>query len=122
VSVMAGRSVRGFSLQVPSFQLDEGVEYATRVVAHYKTESDQTFRVTFSEEAEVPITWPSPISGEEGVLLTAAGRRVPRVAVVTKHERTHMDMVRERRTEAELEDILEWRLGMLRAKRGGGPR
>ncbi len=119
---MAGRAIRGFSLQVPSFQPEEGVEFAKRVVVLYKTSSDQTFRVTFSEEAEVPTTWPSPISGEEGILLTAAGRRVPHAALDTKHERTHMDMVRERRTEAELEDILQWRLGMLRAKRGADSR
>lgn len=115
---MAGRAIRGFSLQGPSFQLEEGVEFAKRVVAYYTTSSDQTFRVTFAEEAEVPTTWLSPVTGEEGVLLTAAGRRIALTAVETKHERTHLDMVRERRTEAELEVILQWRLGMLRAKRG----
>lgn len=117
---MVGRSIRGSGMQVPSFQSEEGVDYAKRVVARYKTSNDQTFRVTFAHEAEVPTTWPYPITGEEGVLLTAAGRRVPQATVEVKHERTHMDMVRERRTDAELEDILQWRLGMLRAKRGTG--
>lgn len=117
---MASRSIRGSGLQVQSFQSEEGVEHAHRVVAHYKTSSDATFRVTFAAEAELPLTWLSPVSGEEGVLLTKSGRRVARPHSVAPTTRTHMDMVRERRTEAELEEILAWRLGLLRQARGAG--
>ena len=117
---MASRSIRGSGLQVQSFQSEEGVEHAHRVVAHYKTSSDATFRVTFAADAELPLTWLSPVSGEEGVLLTKSGRRVSRPASAVTHARTHMDMVRERRTEAELEEILAWRLGLLRQARGAG--
>jgi hypothetical protein len=115
---MASRSIRGSGLQVQSFQSEEGVDYAHRVVAHYKTSGDDTFRVTFAADAELPLTWHSPVSGEEGVLLTKAGRRVARPPSVVHTARTHMDMVRERRTDAELEEILAWRLGLLRKARG----
>lgn len=116
---MASRSIRGSGLQVQSFQSEEGVEYANRVVAHYKTPRDQTFTITFAEDAEIPLTWLSPVSGEEGVLLTKLGRRVARPPSAVKTVRTHMDMVRERRTDAELEELLAWRLGLLRHARGG---
>lgn len=122
MSIVVSRSIRGSGMQVHSFQSEEGVEYAKRVVAHYETQSSETFRITFAAEAEIPPAWPSPVTGEEGLLLTPAGHRVPQPVVDAKHERTHLDMVRERRTEAELENILQWRLGMLRDKRGTGSR
>jgi len=115
---MLNRSIRGSGLHRQSYQSEEGVDYAQRVVAHYKTGRDAIFRVTFAEEAEIPRTWPSPTSGEEGVLLTPSGRRVPIQPMEAIHTRTHMDMVRERRTDAELEELLSWRLELLRAKRG----
>ena len=115
---MLNRSIRGSGLQAQSYQSEDGVDYAQRVVAHYKTAHDVIFRVTFSQEADIPRTWPSPKSGEEGVLLSASGRRMPRHVAEAPHIRTHMDMVRERRTDEELEELLMWRLQLLRAKRG----
>jgi hypothetical protein len=115
---MAYRAIRGTGLQVSNFQSEIDVEYAPRVVRLYKTLAGVEFRVTFAEDAEIPETWSAPTSGEEGVLLTPSGRRISRNPPQAPQGRTHMDMVRERRTEAELEELLSWRLERLRAARG----
>jgi hypothetical protein len=115
---MAYRSIRGTGMQVSNFQSEVDVEYAPRVVRRYATSTGVEFRVTFAEDADIPHTWSSPTSGEEGVLLTEGGRRVRRTLEEPAHVRTHMDMVRERRSDEELEALLSWRLKLLRQARG----
>jgi hypothetical protein len=116
--MVAYRTIRGTGLHVNNFQSEIDVDYAPRVVRLYKTVAGAEFRVTFAEDAEIPETWVSPTSGEEGVLLTLSGRRIRRDIPDAPQQRTHMDMVRERRTDAELEELLSWRLERLRSSRG----
>jgi hypothetical protein len=74
--------------------------------------------VVFAADAEIPETWESPKAGVEGVLLDADGKPVVRDAAEGKAPRTHWDMLLERRTRAELEELLEERLEFLRARKG----
>jgi predicted metal-dependent hydrolase len=99
-------------------QSEEGVEFSPRKKAVYRSEDGTTFEVIFSAEAEVPETWESPRSGLEGRLVGDDGNLVESEAVETKAARTHWDMLLERRTRAELEEILQERLEFLRARRG----
>jgi RNA polymerase-binding protein len=115
---MADRSLRGMRLGSQSLQSEEGVVFATRTIAHYRSEDGTEFEVTFSEEAEIPETWTSPKSGKSGVLLESDGTPVQSTQAETKAPRTHWDMLLERRTRAELEELLEERLQYLRARRG----
>jgi hypothetical protein len=101
-----------------SLQSEEGVVFSPRSIATYRSEDGSTFEVTFAEEAEVPEKWMSPKSGKEGVLLESDGTPVEQAHVETKAPRTHWDMLLERRTRAELEELLEERLQYLRARRG----
>jgi hypothetical protein len=90
---MADRSLRGMRLGSTSLQSEEGVSFSPRQRKTYRTSDGTTFEVVFSADAEVPEVWESPKSGLEGRLL-------------------------ERRTRAELEELLEERLATLRARRG----
>jgi hypothetical protein len=115
---MADRSLRGMRLGSQSLQSEEGVVFSGRTLARYQADDGTVFEVPFADDAEVPETWTSPKSGKEGVLLEADGTRVVQEQVETKAPRTHWDMLLERRTRAELEELLEERLQYLRARRG----
>lgn len=119
---MADRTLRGMRLGSQSMQSEEGVEFASRQRAQYRTTDGELFEVVFSSDAELPDTWESPKSGREGVLLAPDGTPIDIVQADVKAARTHWDMLLERRSIAELEELLEERLALLRAKRGEKPR
>jgi hypothetical protein len=115
---MADRSLRGMRLGSQSMQSEEGVEFSPRKKSTYRTEDGSTFEVVFAADAEVPDTWESPRSGQEGRLVDDAGELVESEPIELKPTRTHWDMLLERRTRAELEELLQERLEYLRARRG----
>jgi thioesterase domain-containing protein len=115
---MADRSLRGMRLGTQSLQSEEGVEFSPRKRSVYRTASGTTFDVVFAADAEIPSTWESPKNGDEGVLLDDAGEPVEQELVEAKVARSHWDMLLERRTRAELEELLQERLDFLRARRG----
>lgn len=115
---MADRSLRGSRLGSQSFQSEDGVDFAGRITARYRAEDGSVFEVVFAEDAEVPPFWDSARTGLSGVLLDDAGVPVETEPSEERAARTHWDMLLERRTIAELEEILEERLQILRAQRG----
>jgi len=108
---MSDRALRGSRMGTQSFEDERGVEMAPRQQVSYVTDSGHEFRLTMSAEAEVPFEWESPQTGEVGRLV---GGSEPE-AKKEKPVRTHWDMLRERRSLPELEDILTERLELLRA-------
>ncbi|MDM4764009.1 RNA polymerase-binding protein RbpA [Galbitalea sp. SE-J8] len=115
---MADRSLRGMRLGTTSMQSEEGVEYSPRRRSTYRTSDGEEFEVVFAAEAEVPAEWESPKSGRIGVLLDEGGAPVEQEPGTEKAARTHWDMLLERRTEEELEELLQERLTYLRQRRG----
>lgn len=115
---MADRSLRGMRLGAQSLQSEEGVEFSPRKRVQYRVEDGSTFEVIFAAEAEVPEVWENPKTGVEGRLIGEDGELVQSEEVETKAPRTHWDMLLERRTREELEELLEERLEQLRARRG----
>ncbi|HEV7741373.1 MAG TPA: RNA polymerase-binding protein RbpA [Pseudolysinimonas sp.] len=115
---MADRSLRGMRLGSQSLQSEEGVEFAARRKSVYQTVDGTTFDVVFSSDAEIPEVWSSPKTGQEGRLIGDDGTMVQPEEVETKAPRTHWDMLLERRSRAELEELLQERLTILRARRG----
>jgi thioesterase domain-containing protein len=105
-------------LGAQSLQSEEGVEFASRRKVTYRTEDGTTFEVVFAADAEIPEVWESPRTGQEGRLVGEDGELVQAEVQETKAPRTHWDMLLERRTRAELEELLEERLAILRARRG----
>ena len=109
---MAERSLRGSGLGSSSLESETGVAAAPRQVAEYVCPTGHVTTLPFSVEADVPALWECRCGLE--ALLRDADR--PEVGPV-KPVRTHWDMLMERRTEAELEELLAERLALLRSGR-----
>ena len=110
---MSDRSLRGMRLGAQSMETEQGVEPAPRQDVEYVCEDGEKIVVTFSADAEIPPTWTSP-TGKEGVLVDGSKPD----ETPDKPVRTHWDMLLERRSEEELEQILRDRLKILRERRG----
>jgi hypothetical protein len=110
---MSDRSLRGMRLGAQSMETESGVEPAPRQRVEYRCEDGEQVFVTFSSEAEIPPVWVSK-TGKEALLVD--GERP--VNSNEKAVRTHWDMLLERRSLPELEQILEDRLTILRERRG----
>lgn len=115
---MGTGAVRGTRLGTTSYESDAGVDFATRLMTTYDCRAGHVTTVPFAEEAEVPFDWECATCGLPAVLRN--GVEPERKA--EKPVRTHWDMLLERRTVAELEEVLEERLDVLREMRGEGIR
>ncbi|BFM23615.1 MULTISPECIES: RNA polymerase-binding protein RbpA [Microbacterium] len=117
---MADRSLRGIRLGAQSLQSEDGVVFHDRAQHTYvcSTCGRETV-LTFAADAEVPDAWECRTCGAEALL-----RVGDNIATVDhsgdKAARTHWDMLLERRTLPELEELLEERLAFVRARRGAG--
>ena len=117
---MADRSLRGIRLGAQSLQSEEGVVFMERRETTYTCDTcghDTT--LMFAADAEPPQTWECRTCGAEA-RLTVDGEAVTLEVTDEKAARTHWDMLMERRTRAELEELLEERLAYIRARRGAG--
>ncbi|MBL5973485.1 MAG: RNA polymerase-binding protein RbpA [Candidatus Leucobacter sulfamidivorax] len=118
---MAERTLRGARIGSSSLQGDEGIEFSPRRRVTYMTEKGTSFSVMFDADAEPPAEWFDPRSGEAGFLDDEAGRAArAEFEERESQQRTHWDMLLERRTREELEELLQERLELLRARRASG--
>lgn len=113
---MAERSLRGSRLGALSMETDENVVPSERQITTYLCPNGHVIELPFSVEAEIPPTWECRC-GEEALLLD--GKMPDRKPA--KPARTHWDMLLERRSIPELEELLKERLEFLRASRGEKP-
>ncbi|KGN38658.1 RNA polymerase-binding protein RbpA [Knoellia subterranea] len=114
---MAERSLRGSRLGALSMETDENVVPSERQITTYLCPQGHKIELPFSIEAEIPPVWECRC-GEEAKLVGDGPE--PEVKAV-KPARTHWDMLLERRSIPELEELLEERLTLLRASRGEKP-
>ncbi|MGC5584786.1 RNA polymerase-binding protein RbpA [Ornithinimicrobium sp. W1679] len=114
---MAERSLRGTNLSWLSFESDEGVTFSERQITRYVCPDGHISELPFSVEAEIPSLWECRC-GLDAKLVDGPEPE----AKTTKHQRTHWDMLLERRSIPELEELLEERLDLLRTQRGEKPR
>ena len=110
---MSDRSLRGMRLGSQSMETEAGVEPAPRQHIEYRTEDGESIFVTFSTEADVPSVWTTK-TGKEAIIVNGEKPDTSN----DKPQRTHWDMLLERRSIEELEVILEDRLTALRERRG----
>ena len=108
---MAERTLRGARLGGQSFEDERGIEFAARQQVGYRCPQGHEFEITMSVEADVPAIWECPRCGAEAL---EHGRHRAARQKAEKPARTHWDMLLERRSEKELEDILKERLELLR--------
>lgn len=110
---MSDRSLRGMRLGAQSMETEAGVEPAARQQIEYRSEDGEPVVVTFAAEADVPNTWTTK-SGKEAFRVDGNAPEAEDV----KPQRTHWDMLLERRSIEELDETLETQLKKLRARRG----
>ncbi|BDH57556.1 RNA polymerase-binding protein RbpA [Tsukamurella sp. PLM1] len=110
---MADRVLRGSRLGAVSYETDRDHDLAPRRIARYRTDNGEEFDVPFADDAEIPGTWLCK-NGLEGTLIDGVVAEEKKV----KPPRTHWDMLLERRSEGELEELLKERLDLLKARRG----
>src|SRR3954463_8775929 len=113
---MAERSLRGTNLSALSMETDANVVLSERQLVRYVCPEQHIIELPFSVEADVPPVWECRC-GLEAKLLDAPGVEQKPVKAV----RTHWDMLLERRSIPELEELLEERLTLLRESRGEKP-
>jgi hypothetical protein len=107
---MADRALRGMKIGANSLESDAGVELAPRAQARYDCPNGHTIVLPFAVEADVPPVWECRCGAE--ALLKDATRPEPKPG---RKQRTHWDMLLERRTIPELEELLAERLDLLRS-------
>lgn len=110
---MAERALRGMRIGAHSMETEANVEFAPRMNARYICPDGHEFEMVFSEDAEVPAVWTCKCSTE--ALLQDA--EWPEPVKPARKQRTHWDMLLERREIKDLEVLLEERLELLRAGR-----
>jgi len=110
---MAERALRGTRLGTTSYENDRNTDLAPRQEVAYDCPKGHHFAVPFSAEADVPHTWECRACGAVAIRIDGEEPQGKK----SKPPRTHWDMLLERRSIDDLEDVLAERLGVLRAQR-----
>lgn len=109
---MADRVLRGSRMGAVSYETDRDHDLAPRQMVKYQTEGGEIYEVPFADDAEIPNEWLCK-NGQVGYLMEGDGQEAKPV----KPPRTHWDMLCERRSLEELDELLEERLELLRKRR-----
>lgn len=108
---MTEGSLRGTRLGATSYENDGHVVPAERIVVAFDCPRGHTTSVPFSTEAEdIPVLWQCRCGAEA---LQRSAERPD--AAPGRPARTHWDMLLERRTIRDLEELLDERLALLHA-------
>lgn len=113
---MAENTYRGMRLGSQSLESTEGVKFEPRNRFTYKCASGHLTELAFSVEAEVPGTWECKVCSKDALLMQS-GETVEPQDLGDKTPRSHWQMLLERRSLAELEEILQERLVAIRERR-----
>jgi hypothetical protein len=111
---MAERALRGSNLGSTSYENEKGVEFAPRLLINYDCPKGHVTTVPFATEADIPATWECRSCGATALLRDGEEPE----ARATRPQRTHWDMLLERRSVDDLEEVLAERLASLREQGG----
>jgi len=112
---MADRHMRGSRLGAVSYETDRNNNLAPRQIAQYRTENGEEFDIPFADDAAIPDTWECR-NGMKGTLIQGGELAEPKKVKVP---RTPWDMLRERRSIEQLEELLKERLEIINSHRRG---
>ncbi|HEY2766156.1 MAG TPA: RNA polymerase-binding protein RbpA [Pseudonocardiaceae bacterium] len=110
---MADRVLRGSRLGTVSYETDRDHDLAPRRSVLYACPKGHDFEVPFADDAEPPMNWECRLHGNESKLIDGVEPEPKKI----KPPRTHWDMLLERRSIPELEQLLDERLSELRGRR-----
>lgn len=112
-------SMRGMRLGSQSMESDRNVDYSPRQSVEFRCSAGHEFSLTFSDGAELPFTWECKRCSKIAARLEN-GVFVEDPKELPDGPRTHYDMLLERRSREELEELLQEVLGDMRARRKAG--
>ncbi|MDO4792252.1 MAG: RNA polymerase-binding protein RbpA [Buchananella hordeovulneris] len=107
---MAERALRGMKIGAHSLESEEGVAFAPRVRVEYICINGHSTNIPFADDAEIPAAWECKC----GAKALRVGEADQEEEKPVKPQRTHWDMLLERRSIEELDELLEERLNLLR--------
>lgn len=111
-----GSAVRGSRVGAgPQGEMERGVAAPRRQVAFFCSNQHESL-LTFAEQAEVPPIWDCPKCG----LPANQDSENPPAAPTHEPFKTHLAYVKERRSDAEAEAILDEAIKVLRSRRRSG--
>jgi rubredoxin len=110
---MAERALRGTRLGATSYENDRNTDLAPRQEVTYDCPRGHRFSVTFATEAEIPGNWECRFCGDTALMVDGERPQEKKA----KPARTHWDMLLERRSMEDLEEVLAERLELLRSRR-----
>lgn len=109
-----GNAIRGTRVGSGPMGESERGETAARTVVSFWCSNGHETRSSFAVDAELPGTWDCPRCG----LPANTDQKNPPPAKRTEPYKTHLAYVKERRSDADGEALLDEALAKLRAKRG----
>jgi rubredoxin len=111
---MSDRVLRGTRLGSVSYESDQHTEFAPRLRTAYDCPNGHATEVPFAAEADIPPSWECRVCGATALLRDGVQPEEKK----GKPARTHWDMLLERRSVAELEEVLAERLAVLHDHQG----
>jgi hypothetical protein len=108
---MGERVLRGSRLGTTSYEIDRNTDLAPRQAVVFDCPHGHSFVVPMASEAELPPSWECRVCGASAVRRDGDGPAVKKAKPV----RTHWDMLLERRSIDDLEEVLAERLAELHA-------
>jgi len=111
---MSDRVLRGTRLGAVSYESDRHTEFAPRLRTVYDCPEEHETAVPFAAEADIPYLWECRVCGVAAQLRDGEEPEAKKV----KPARTHWDMLLERRSTDELEEVLSERLAVLHEHQG----
>ncbi len=116
---MSQQSMRGMRLGSQSLESEIGVNYSARQTHTFICVAGHETKLVFAADAELPQTWQCKSCNKQAVLIEE-GKVVSLEAIEEKIPRSHWEMLLERRSREELEEILNERIDYIRTRRAKG--
>jgi len=113
------QTMRGMRIGQQSLESEAGVRLSERQEQIFICPNHHESKVVFAADAELPDSWECS-SCSKTAIRAIEGKTIEELIAQDDGPKTHFDMLIERRSEEELEELLSERISMLRAKRKRG--
>lgn len=112
-------TMRGMRLGSQSLESETGVEFSPRQSVPFACSQGHEFKMFFAQGVELPLTWECKSCSATATRIED-GSPVDLSSTIGEPARTHYDMVLERRSREELEELLQEVLADMRERRASG--
>lgn len=116
---MSQQTMRGMRLGSQSLESERGVSYSERTTYKYICPNAHQLELNFANDAELPQSWQCRKCAEQA-LLEVEGQVIKLETSIEREGRSHWEMLLERRTREDLQEILQERLDYIRTRRAKG--